>query len=68
VAGVDVNTMDHVRPMLRHGRLTVGLLKRNGGPFDIGSVVDLGPTAYAGHAPEPSPQLPFQPSFLLGFQ
>jgi hypothetical protein len=52
VAGVDVNTMEHVRPVLRYGRLTTDLLRRNGGPLDIGSVVDLGPTAYAGHAPE----------------
>jgi hypothetical protein len=52
VAGVDVNTLNHVRPVLRYGRLNVGLLKSNGGPFDIGAVVDLGPTTYAGHAPE----------------
>ena len=52
MAGVDVNTLNHVRPVLRYGRLTTDLLRRNGGPLDIGSVVDLGPTAYAGHAPE----------------
>lgn len=52
VAGVDVQTSKHVRPVLRHGRLTTGLLATNGGPLDIGSVVDLGPTTYAGHAPE----------------
>ena len=52
VAGVDVNTSRHVRPVLRYGRLTTGLLKPNGGPMDIGSVVDLGPTRDAGHPPE----------------
>ena len=52
MAGVDVNTLKHVRPVLRYGRLTTDLLRRNGGPLDIGSVVDLGPTAYAGHPPE----------------
>ncbi len=52
VAGVDVNTLNHVRPVLRYGRLTTDLLRSNGGPLDIASVVDLGPTAYAGHAPE----------------
>lgn len=52
VAGVEVNTQKHVRPVLRHGRLTTDLLRPNGGPFDIGSVVDLGPTTKAGHAPE----------------
>ena len=52
VAGVDVATLRHVRPVLRHGRLTTGLLRPNGGPLDVGSVVDLGPTTYAGRAPE----------------
>jgi hypothetical protein len=52
VAGVDVDTLNHVRPVLRYGRLTNSLIRPNGGPLDIGSVVDLGPTTYAGHAPE----------------
>jgi len=52
VAGVDVNTMSHVRPVLPRGRLTTDLLRYSGGPFSIGSVVDLGPTVYAGGAPE----------------
>lgn len=52
VAGVDVDTPRHVRPVPRRGRLTAGLISPNGGPFDIGSVVDLGPTTYAGRAPE----------------
>jgi hypothetical protein len=52
VAGVDVNTPRHIRPVLRHGRLTTDLLRPNGGPFDIGSVVDLGQTTNAGRAPE----------------
>jgi hypothetical protein len=52
VAGIDVNTSRHVRPVLRHGRLTTDLLRTNGGPFDIGSVVDLGPTTNAGRPPE----------------
>jgi hypothetical protein len=52
VAGVDVNTPRHIRPILRRGRLTVDLLSTGGGPFDVGSVVDLGPATYAGRAPE----------------
>lgn len=52
VAGVDVDTLKHVRPVLRYGRLTNDLIRPKGGPLDIGSVVDLGPTAYAGHPPE----------------
>jgi hypothetical protein len=52
VAGVDVNTSRHIRPVLRRGRLTIDLLSTGGGPFDVGSVVDLGPATYAGCAPE----------------
>jgi hypothetical protein len=52
VAGVEVDTLRHIRPVLRHGRLTTDLLRPNGGPFDLGSVVDLGTTTNAGGAPE----------------
>jgi hypothetical protein len=52
VAGVDVNTPRHIRPVLRRGRLTLDLLSTSGGPFDVGSVVDLGPATFAGRAPE----------------
>ncbi len=52
VAGVEVDTLRHVRPILRRGRLTVGLTRPNGGSLDIGAVVDIGPTTYAGYAPE----------------
>jgi hypothetical protein len=34
------------------GRLGTDLLAKAGGPFDIASVVDLGPTQYQGTAPE----------------
>jgi hypothetical protein len=51
-AGIDVNAPRHVRPVLRHGRLTTDLLRTNGGPFDLGSVVYLGSTTNAGHPPE----------------
>ena len=51
VAGVDVSSGQHIRPVLR-GRLTVDLLARNGGPFDIADLVDLGTVEYCGHAPE----------------
>ncbi|HUT94738.1 MAG TPA: hypothetical protein VMY37_35100 [Thermoguttaceae bacterium] len=42
VAGVDVRTDRHVRPVLRWGSLTPALLARNHGPFDMANVVDLG--------------------------
>ena len=47
-----MNTLRHIRPVLRRDRLTTDLLRPNGGPFDVGSVVDLGPATYAGRAPE----------------
>lgn len=52
VAGIDPETGAHVRPVLSYGRLTTDLLLKNGGPFDLGSVVDLGPTVRVGRAPE----------------
>ena len=39
VAGVDVSSGQHVRPVLR-GRLTTDLLTLDGGPFDIASLVE----------------------------
>lgn len=52
VAGIDLDTRDHIRPVLRYGGLTTRLLRRNGGPFDIACVAGIGPTAYVGRAPE----------------
>jgi hypothetical protein len=42
VAGVDVATQKHVRPVLSFGRLSSALLRREGGIFDVGVEVDLG--------------------------
>jgi hypothetical protein len=50
-AGIDAESERHVRPVLR-GRLSHELLATHGGPFAIGTWVDLGPTIYAGSAPE----------------
>jgi hypothetical protein len=52
VAGLDLETNAHVRPILAGSRLTVDLLKRKGGPFDIAVVVDLGNTHPRGSPPE----------------
>jgi len=52
VAGVEVTTQRHIRPVLRHGRLTTDLLSTGGGPFDVGAVVYLGSTTNTGHPPE----------------
>ncbi len=42
VGGVIVDTHQHVRPVLKDGRLETSHLSVNGGPFDIANVVDLG--------------------------
>ncbi len=52
VAGIDLETGTHVRPVLWYGRLSTSLLLKNGGPFELGCVVDLGPTVCVGRAPE----------------
>jgi hypothetical protein len=50
VAGVDVETKTHVRPVLRVGQLPAELLASHGGPFDVAATVDLGPAM-----PRPEP-------------
>lgn len=52
VAGLDFQTNAHVRPVLAGSRLTIDLLKRKGGPFDIAVVVDLGDAQPRGTPPE----------------
>jgi hypothetical protein len=52
VAGLDWETGRHVRPVIVNQRLTVDLLKSQGGPFELGAVVDLGQARYVGRAPE----------------
>ncbi len=51
VAGIDLATGRHVRPMLR-SQMRTKLLARNGGPFDMGRLVDLGWTKHIGQRPE----------------
>lgn len=51
VAGIDLDTGEHVRPVLT-GRLPRRLLTQEGGIFEIGAVVELGAVKYAGRAPE----------------
>jgi hypothetical protein len=63
VAGIDVETGRHVRPVLGRNLGTV-LLARHGGPFDIGAQVDLGRTQYAGHPPEIEDQR-FEPRYIV---
>lgn len=51
VAGVDVSSGKHIRPVVG-GRVTRDLLACYGGPFDVATLVDLGPVEPVGHAPE----------------
>ena len=51
VAGINVSSKQHIRPVLS-GRLKTDLLAVNGGPFALASLVDLGPVRYCGYAPE----------------
>lgn len=50
VAGVDLETHRHVRPLLGHQHLPFYFLARYGGPFDIARIVELGA---ARHRPDP---------------
>ncbi len=63
VAGLDLATNTHVRPVLAGSRLTVDLLKRKEGPFDIAVVVQLGATQPRGRPPETEDRI-FDPAQL----
>lgn len=53
VAGIDTETGEHVRPTTSAAApLTRTLLRANGGPFEVGAVVDLGSVTACGRAPE----------------
>lgn len=53
VAGLDWDTAEHIRPVTRAtAPLTRRLLRSNGGLFEIGALVDLGPTTSCGERPE----------------
>jgi hypothetical protein len=62
VAGIDVETQRHVRPVLPRGQqLTTALLRTRGGPFDIAVEVDLGRTRSAAKPPEVEDRI-FEPA------
>lgn len=52
VAGVDHADGAHVRPVMAQGRLPVELVASRGGPFNMGAVLELGPTQHVGQPPE----------------
>lgn len=51
VAGIDLATGQHVRPLLA-SQMRKNMLARHGGPFDMGRVVEFGWTKYIGTRPE----------------
>ncbi len=50
IAGIDAEAFEHVRPMSATAPLTRTLLRDQGGPVGMGSLVDVGPVV-----PRPSP-------------
>lgn len=52
VAGVEKDTREHVRPVLRGDGIPKELHSRNGGPLEVGAVIDFGPVRRCGAAPE----------------
>lgn len=67
VAGIDVQSDEHIRPVLLGARLTVNLLRRKGGVFDVASMVDLGQTKPHGVPPETEDHI-FDPAQLVGLR
>jgi hypothetical protein len=51
VAGIDLETHLHVRPVI-DCQMPIDLLSVHGGPFDMARIVDLGPSQFAGKVPE----------------
>ncbi len=51
VAGIDPQTLRHVRPVLS-GMMKTDMLAVHGGPFELARVVDLGETRFVGRVPE----------------
>lgn len=51
VAGIDLETGRHVRPVLQ-SQMRTKFLARHGGPFEIGAIVELGWTKRVGQPPE----------------
>lgn len=50
VAGIDLETGRHVRPILQ-SQMRTQFLARHGGPFEMAAIVDLGWTKPVGHPP-----------------
>jgi len=51
-AGIDVRSGRHVRPVLSSGRISADLARSNGGPLEIGALLDLGAVHSVGTQPQ----------------
>ena len=51
VAGLDSGSSRHIRPVVAGRPLRLSDTSISGGPFDISSIVDVGPTRAIGRAP-----------------
>jgi hypothetical protein len=51
VAGIDLRTQLQVRPVLDR-QMPIEMLSAHGGLFDIGRIIELGPTRFVGRVPE----------------
>lgn len=58
VAGLDVDTRRHVRPVLQHEAMPADMLARYGGPFEMARIVDLG-------RPRPIPDRPHVEDYVF---
>lgn len=57
-AGIELDTMEHVRPVTRRGdRLTRRLLAENGGPLELAALVDIGNARPRSDPPQTEDQL-----------
>lgn len=52
VAGLDIETGTHIRPLPFGQRLDMSSLASRGGIFDLGTIIDLGPVTPCGQPPE----------------
>jgi len=58
VAGIDLQTGRHVRPVLQQGGMPFDLLARYDGPFDMARIIDLG-------QPRPTPNAPHVEDYVF---
>jgi hypothetical protein len=56
VAGIELDTGRHIRPMLDR-QMRVEMLACHGGPFELRRVIDMGTTTFVGRMPEIEDQL-----------